>query len=88
MIGNMCLFDLKKRLGEDCYRDLYVRHGSSADRGASDSYYRRGYRPHYYTGATYSSTRIEEHEMTKEQIEAYAAGYDENELNGDFKDWG
>lgn len=60
------------------------RHGGPYDRGSADSYYGRSYNPHYYTGETGLSTRIEEEQMTKEEIGAYAAGYGEN---SDFKNW-
>lgn len=61
------------------------RHGGPYDRGSADRYYRRGYHPHYYTGATYSTPRIEKENMTEEEIAAYKRGYDE-ELGE--KDWG
>ena len=64
------------------------RHGGPFDRGAADSYYDRGYNPHYYTGDTYNSTRVEMDDMTAEQIVAYTAGYNYNEQFGDKKDWG
>jgi len=61
------------------------RHGCPYDRGSMDKYYGRGYHPHYYTGATYSTTRIEKENMTEEEIAAYKRGYDEEM---DSKDWG
>lgn len=64
------------------------RHGGPYDRGSADSYYRRSMDPHYYTAGTGSSTRIEEADMTPEEIEAYKAGYQANEAEGDFKDYG
>ena len=64
------------------------RHGGPFDRGGADSYYRRGCRPHYYTGDTHNSSRVEECDMTDEEIRAYEAGYLDNENDGDFKDWG
>jgi len=64
------------------------RHGGPYDRGSADSYYRRGYRPHYYVGATMMSDKVEKDQMTPEEIEAYTAGYDANEEDGNFKDWG
>ena len=66
---------------------LGKRHGS-VDRGGADSYYYREFSPHYYTGATYSSTKIPEALMTPEEISAYTKGYNENEMSGDKKDWG
>ena len=64
------------------------RHGGPYDRGGADSYYRRGSNPHYYTGDTHDSNRIEECDMTDAEIRAYEAGYLDNENDGDFKDWG
>lgn len=64
------------------------RHGGPYDRGSADSYYGRGFNPHYFVGATYSSPEITVDKMTQEEIDAYNAGYDDNEKNGDKKDWG
>lgn len=64
------------------------RHGGPYDRGSADSYYGRGFHPHYYKGATYSSTRVEQEDMTTEEMEAYRAGFYDNEEAGNFKDWG
>lgn len=63
------------------------RHGGPYDRGGADSYYRRSRDPHYYTKDTYNSTRIEKDKMTAEEIEAYNAGFDDNEAFGHFKEW-
>ena len=65
-----------------------TRHGSPYDRGSADSYYRRGMNPHYYVGATGSTPRVEEADMTPEEIEAYEDGFMDNERDGDFKDYG
>ena len=62
------------------------RHGGPWDRGSADSYYRRKFDPHYYTGNTYSSTRVTIEPDTSEW-EAYAAGWSENEESGNFKDY-
>jgi len=64
------------------------RHGGPFDRGAADSYYNRGYHPHYFKGDTYSSEMVTLGEMTAEEITAYTAGYNYNERSGDKKDWG
>jgi hypothetical protein len=80
--------DIKAQLGTDRYNDLYHRHGGCADRGSADSWYRRGFCPHYYRDATGSSERVEEADMTAEELAAYRAGYEENESLGDHKDWG
>lgn len=63
------------------------RHGGPYDRGAADSYYRRGFDPHYYTGGTYMTDKVEEKDMTKEEIAAYTAGYEDNERAGWYKEW-
>jgi len=65
-----------------------TRHGGPWDRGSADSYYHRPRDPHYFEGATYSSIKITATGMTPEEIEAYHAGYDDNEASGDKKDWG
>jgi hypothetical protein len=64
-----------------------TRHGSPYDRGTADSYYRRGYTPHYYLGATGSSPRVNLKDMTPDEIVAYTAGYNDNEDEGNFKEW-
>ena len=64
------------------------RHGGPYDRGSADSYYRRGSSPHYFIGYTYKSPIVIEFNMTDEEIEAYNAGYDDNEELGNYKDYG
>jgi hypothetical protein len=64
------------------------RHGGAFDRGSADSYYHRGFAPHYYQGDTYGSERVELANMTAEEIMAYTAGFNYNEQHGDKKDWG
>ena len=61
------------------------RHGGPYDRGSADSYYRRPCAPHYYIGATGSSEMISEDRMTPDEIEAYLAGFKDNEADGNFK---
>jgi hypothetical protein len=63
------------------------RHGGPFDRGSADSYYGRGYRPHYFLGDTYSTPEVKEEDMSPEEISAYEAGYDYNEQCGDKKQW-
>ena len=63
------------------------RHGGAFDRGSADSYYGRPRSPHLYEGNTGSSRRIEQSEMTPEEIQAYLAGYQYNEQFGDKKSW-
>ena len=57
---------------------------SPFDRGASDSYYGRGKRPHYHEEGY---KKVEEKDMTPEQVAEYHRGYDQNEYNRDFKQW-
>jgi len=68
--------------------DEYNRHGGAYDRGSCDAYYWREAEPHYFIGktsATSARTRVEECDMSEEEIAAYYQGYyDQN----DRKDWG
>ncbi len=66
---------------------MEARHGSAYDRGSADSYYRRGRKPHYYMGATYTSEIVTEERMTAEEIAAYHKGFDDNEADYNYKDW-
>jgi hypothetical protein len=63
------------------------RHGGPFDRGAADSYYGRGLRPHYFKGATYLSDEVIPQQGSVEYND-YIAGYDWNEEDGNKKDWG
>lgn len=67
--------------------DYDKRHGGPYDRGSADSYYRRGYNPHYFVGATYQSECIPMEKMTPSEIAAYTRGYNDNERDGNFKEW-
>lgn len=62
-----------------------TRHGGPYDRGGADSYYGRAYQPHYYKGGTGTSERIEM--LTAEELEAYNAGWEDNEASGEKKNW-
>ena len=64
----------------------YTYHGGPYDRGAADSYYHRPRSPHKYPNGTYNGPEVTD--LTPEELEAYNAGYDDNEANGDKKDWG
>jgi hypothetical protein len=68
-------------------RAPFTRHGGAYDRGAADSYYGRPYEPHYFTGDTYSSSKIEQVDMSAEEIAAYKQGYDDNEYINNHKEW-
>jgi hypothetical protein len=62
------------------------RHGGPYDRGSADSYYRRGRNPHYYVGGTGTSEKIVD--LTISDLDAYNAGYNDNEESRNFKDYG
>ena len=64
------------------------RHGGPFDRGSADFWYGRGHKPHYYSGDTYKSDRVEREDMTPEELDAYSAGYRAAEKDGAQKDWG
>lgn len=64
-----------------------TRHGGPYDRGLADSYYGRGYNPHYFVGDSYNSTRLELVDMSAAEITAYTAGYNDNEESGERKVW-
>lgn len=53
----------------------YFRHGGPYDRGYADHWYDRPRSPHCFEGATYQSAKISMKDMTKEQKDAYYAGY-------------
>ena len=57
---------------------------SAWQRGSVDAYYGRRPEPHYYSGYSYQSDRVERDKMTKGQIEAYLTAYNGQD---DEKDW-
>jgi hypothetical protein len=65
-------------------REIFTRHGGAYDRGSADAYYHRPPEPHYFTGLSHQSTKIEEVDMSEEEIAAYMAGYKEETGR---KDW-
>tara|TARA_B110001454_G_scaffold204983_1_gene214210 strand:+ start:1738 stop:2007 length:270 start_codon:yes stop_codon:yes gene_type:complete len=83
-----------KDLGLDIHKQVVKltkydsRHGGPYDRGKSDSYYQRGFNPHYFTSGTHNSPMVDKDSMLPDEIIAYSAGYDDNEKAGEFKDWG
>ena len=62
------------------------RHGSPADRGSADAWYKRPSDPHYFEGATYSSKLIEAEDMTSKEIEEYTKAYNFGWCTGTHKD--
>ena len=68
------------------FKEKHGWHGGPWDRGVADSYYRRAPSPHKYPNGTAREPRVV---LTDdEEIQAYWAGYDDNERYGDHKDWG
>ena len=63
-------------------------HGSPWDRGSADSYYMRSKNPHWFPNGTYNDPWIKKEMMTPEQVQDYNQGYEDNERNGHFKDYG
>ena len=65
--------------------DYDTSHGSPYDRGSADSYYNRPRDPHWWPEGTHQGRRREMAEMTAEQVQAYLAGYQDNEQSGNHK---
>jgi hypothetical protein len=63
------------------------RHGDAFDRGSADSYYQRPMSPHFYIGNSGTSTRVDEADMSKDEISAYFDGFHEQEESGNFKQY-
>ena len=61
------------------------RHGGAWDRGSADSYYRRPYNPHKYVAGTLTSDKVGS--LSAADLEAYKAGWQDNEALGWFKEW-
>ena len=53
------------------------RHGGPYDRGSADRYYGRAHTPHYFADRTWASARIEESDMTQQEISDYTLGYNQ-----------
>jgi hypothetical protein len=60
-------------------------HGCLFDRGSADSYYGRPRDPHYGGVGGDSGPRVKVTDA--ESVAEYLAGYEDNERNGDKKDW-
>jgi hypothetical protein len=61
------------------------KHGGPWDRGTADSYYGRLPSPHYWPEGTGNGNKVTD--LTKEELEAYLAGYQYNEDSGERKVW-
>jgi hypothetical protein len=75
----MITFETRKNYDE--------RHGGAFDRGSADSHYGRPRNPHMFVGATYDSDRIDQSQMSPQEVQAYLAGYQWNEQFGDKKSY-
>jgi len=58
--------DIQKKV--DKLTKFNKRHGGPYDRGGADSYYRRGNNPHYFVGDTHKGTKIDEENMTYDEV--------------------
>jgi len=81
------LFEYKGKMYDVSWESSDTRHGSPFDRGSADSYYGRPPHPHYFEGGTNLTPKIERSAMSKDEIDAYYAGYEYNENYGDKKEW-
>lgn len=78
--------DLKNYMEEGMNDTKYDQsHGSPYDRGRADSWYRRPSSPHKWPEGTGRGEKVTD--LTPEEIEAYEAGYEDNERQGDHKEW-
>lgn len=75
--------------GEDAEEQYDKSQKSPYTRGEFDSYNRHPKRPHYYikVGDGPEHRRVEEEDMTPEQIEAYYAGFEANEKARDWREY-
>jgi hypothetical protein len=64
-----------------------TRHGGPFDSGSADSYYGRPRMPHFFVEGTGTSERIDQSQMSPQEVQAYLAGYQWNEQFGDKKSW-
>lgn len=76
---------------ESLDKSIYALDGDPETRGGMDSYYGRKRRPHHYLvgkGKFGSQERVEEKDMSPEEVEAYHRGYNKNEEEGNKKNFG
>lgn len=62
-----------------------TEHGSPYDRGSADAYYGRKKDPHWWPEGTYHGKRVSCLDMTASQIEAYLAGYDQEDDRKEYQ---
>ena len=84
--GGIYEYDGQQVSGDGCeLPELPDRtHGSPYDRGKADSYYSRPRNPH--KGSCGAGPRIET--LTPNELTEYHLGYNDNETNGEKKEWG
>lgn len=63
-------------------------HGSPYDRGGADAYYGRIPSPHFYSQGSVPTPRVEEKDMSEDEIQEYWKGYYDARNIGDRKDYG
>lgn len=63
----------------------FLEHGCPYNRGAADSYYGRARRPHKWPNGHHE---LETVDLTPEEKDEYHQGFNNNESEGNFKDWG
>jgi hypothetical protein len=62
------------------------RHGGPYDRGAADSWYGRGFNPHKFVGASYSTDKVTD--LTPAEVAEYRQGFNDNEADPSArKEW-
>jgi hypothetical protein len=69
---------------EDIKPKYDTEHGSPYDRGSADAYYGRQKDPHWWPEGTYHGNRVSCLDMTATQIEAYLAGYDNEDARKEY----
>tara|TARA_R110000822_G_scaffold168752_1_gene308800 strand:- start:222 stop:446 length:225 start_codon:yes stop_codon:yes gene_type:complete len=72
----------------DTLMNSLPKHGSPKDVAGADFWYSRDYEPHWWPEGTGKGIRIEECDMTPEQIAEYKEGWNEAVERGERKDWG
>jgi hypothetical protein len=65
-------------------KEIDKSHGSAWDRGSADAYYGREKDPHKWPLGTYKGTRVDEKDLTPEELNEYHSAYDHQT---EFKVW-
>jgi len=64
------------------------KHGQPGDRGAADYWYHRLPEPHFWPNGTGKGQKVDEADMTAEQVLDYHQAYGEALERGEQKDYG